>query len=266
LNSPTLFSRDGFRWLHAKSHPGLSPEELASLQQVLVGDDGSWLVWKDIPKMKYLVEHGDWLTDATKKGLAEWVIIRARDPEDHRAWVMTLPLPVRSRALEALDNFANAEQLQRGTPPPPSDLRTLSDFLTKGSGLRFDTSAWTAAEIRRFRNEINRITPEDARRLYDSVVVDYFPWPIKASLIPKVLADPDLIKLSAVRHLVQKTAESHANSQPAAAAAWAMTISPERFRILAAEIVADCWKTQNAEEARSWVLTLPEELQKRLGD
>lgn len=141
-----------------------------------------------------------------------------------------------------------------------------SEFLTHQSPNQpFSTSAWTSAELENFRAEIREITPEQASRLYGMVMVDHFPLSIRVLLIPRILANSKLVRLGAIRMLVEETTEEFADSQPAAAAEWALAIPVESLRVFAAGIVADRWKGQNKEEAREWVLTLPEPWQKRFG-
>jgi hypothetical protein len=216
--------------------------------------------------MKELVERGDWLTNKTKRSLAEWVVIRARRKETLRPWVEGLPGDLNSLALAALDEFREEELTRVEVPPELSDLRKLSDFLNHQSRNQpFSTADWTAAELQRFQKDVSEMSPEEAGRLYGKVWVGHFPLSIRVLLIPEILANSELVHLGAIRMLVKKTTEEFADARPAAAASWAMGLEPEALRVLAAGIVADRWKSQNADEARAWVMTLPEPMQKRFG-
>lgn len=217
--------------------------------------------------MKTLVEEGTWLTERTRSGLAHWAVIRAHQPEDLRPWLMTLPDSISSRALAAMESFLNDEALREAAPPDLSDLRKLSDFLYHQSPNQpFSTWDWTSAELESFRAEVKEITPGQASRLYGMVTVDHFPLSVRVLLVPKILADARLAKLGGIKMLVKKTTQEYADSQPAVAAQWVMTFPDESLRFLGVAIVADRWKSQNEDEARGWIASLPDAWRERLGN
>ncbi len=267
LESYCFARGDAMRWLSAEEHPALSNGELRNLQKRL-GNEPYWVDRRDIPAMRALLEKAHWLSKQTKSELATWAVIRSRNPESLREWVLSLPPEVNSEALVALKEFRELkkEDAKRSKAPTLSNIRKLSEIEAyRHGGRSLDMEEWTGPEMQSFHNEIKALTPDNALKLFTTIDTNQLPWRMRASLVSRILASENFVANVPIRFLIKETAKEFAKNEPANASKWTMSLPHEGLRVFAAGFVAAEWKEQNPEEAENWVLTLPKQMQERFG-
>ncbi|MDF1713689.1 MAG: hypothetical protein P1U90_15740 [Akkermansiaceae bacterium] len=219
LESDRFARGDAMRWLSSEEHPALSNGELQNLQERL-GNEPYWVDRRDIPAIRKLLEQAHWLGKQTKSELATWTVIRSRNPESLREWVLSLPTEVNSEALIALKEFRELkkEDSRRANAPTLSDIRTLSEIEAyRHGGRSLDMEEWTGPEMQSFHNEIKALKPDNALKLFTTIDTNQFPWRMRASLVSRILASENFVANVPIRFLIKETAKEFAKkktSQP----------------------------------------------------
>jgi len=261
LISRQLYSRDPVRWLGAEHHPGLMDAELRAVQKQ-IGREAHLLGIEHTRGIQRVVEEAHWLSEETKGELAAWIVARARWYIDLKSWAMTLPPAIR---LEVFKLEKELESDQKRNHEVLGD-RTIAGFLTTfETGYDPVFSNWTRPQIDDLLKAIREMKPEGSGKLGDDTSVIEYPLEVRLALIPKILADPELVVNVVNRALLRETTKEAAERRPAFAAKWAEKLADESLQAYALGFVADRWREQDEMEAIEWIKTLPEPLQVRLG-